>query len=79
LTWLLRKKKIPAVTKAAGQRRNMSLVGEPKETAISREIMPADGSNSGERIDEDFDTSSRASGQAGLSGSLALADRCGKE
>jgi hypothetical protein len=78
LAWLLPKRKMPAVMKTAGQRGNVSLIGAPKETAISREIMPADGSSSGLRIDEDFDTSSHAVGQAGLSASLSLADRRGK-
>jgi hypothetical protein len=35
----------------------MNLSGEPKETAISREITPADGSNPAQRMNGDFGTS----------------------
>ena len=44
----LLKKKLLAAWKAA-RKRKMYLSGEPKETAISREIMPADGSNPAQR------------------------------
>jgi hypothetical protein len=42
----LLKKTMPAARKAARKRGNVNLIGEPKRDGISREIVPADGSNS---------------------------------
>jgi hypothetical protein len=39
------KKRLPAAGKAARKGRKMNMSGEPKETAVSREMVPADGSN----------------------------------
>jgi hypothetical protein len=53
-------KKIAAAWKAArkwGTMKKMNLSGEPKETAVSREIMPADGSNPASATNGDFGTS----------------------
>jgi hypothetical protein len=41
----LLKKRLLATWKAARKAGKMNVIGEPKETAVSREIMPADGSN----------------------------------
>jgi hypothetical protein len=41
----LLKKRLLAAWKAARKGRKMNVSGEPKETAVSREMMPADGSN----------------------------------
>ena len=41
----LLKQRLLAAWKAARKGGKMNVSGEPKETAISREIMPADGSN----------------------------------
>jgi len=41
----LLKKRLLAAWKAARKGGKMNASGEPKETAVSREIMPADGSN----------------------------------
>jgi hypothetical protein len=49
-------KGIAAAGKATRKRRKMNLSGEPKETAISREITPADGSNPAQRMNGDFGT-----------------------
>jgi hypothetical protein len=53
----LLKKILLAAWKAARKRRRMNLSGEPKETAISREILPADGSSPAQRRNGDFGTS----------------------
>ena len=50
LAYHLLRKKLLAAWKAARKREKtkkkmMNLGGEPKETAVSREIMPADGGN----------------------------------
>jgi hypothetical protein len=56
--WLpVAQKGIAAAGKTARKRRKMNLSGEPKETAISREITPADGSNPAQRMNGDFGTS----------------------
>jgi len=50
-------KKIAAAWKAArkwGTMKKMNLSGEPKETAVSQEIMPADGSNPAQRNKRGF-------------------------
>jgi hypothetical protein len=41
----LLKERLLAAWKAARKVRKMSVSGEPKETAISRQMMPADGSD----------------------------------
>jgi hypothetical protein len=51
--------------------------GEPKETAISREIMPADGSNPAQRMNGDFGTSPLMTVRQ--VDSLSLTDGRGKE
>jgi hypothetical protein len=42
----------------------MNLIGEPKKTAISREIMPVDGKTLASATNEDIDTSPCAGGKA---------------
>jgi hypothetical protein len=50
----LLKKRLLAAWKAARKRGKMSVSGEPKGTAVSREIMPADGSNPAWRNERGF-------------------------
>jgi hypothetical protein len=50
----LLKKRLLAAWKAACKRGKMNVSGEPKETAVSREIMPADGSNPAQRNERGF-------------------------
>jgi hypothetical protein len=50
-------KKLQAACKAARKRESLSLSGEPKRDGISREIMPADGSNLPSALNGDFGTS----------------------
>jgi hypothetical protein len=50
----LLKKRLLAAWKAARKGRKMKVSGEPKETAISREITPADGSNPAQRNERGF-------------------------
>ena len=52
LAYHLLRKKLVAAWKAArkrGKMKKMNLGGEPKETAVSREIMPADGGSPAQR------------------------------
>jgi hypothetical protein len=50
----LLKKRLLAAWKAARKGGKMNVSGEPKETAVSREIMPADGSNPAQRNERGF-------------------------
>ena len=52
----------------------MNVSGEPKETAISREIMPADGSNPASAMNGDLGTSPPNGGRSsdGLAAYLSL-------
>src|ERR1700730_4889217 len=53
----LLKKRLLAAWNAARKGGKMNVSGEPKETAVSREIMPADGSNPACAMNGDFGTS----------------------
>jgi hypothetical protein len=74
----LLKKGIAAAGKVGMRtKKDENLSGEPKETAISREIMPADGSNPAQRMNGEFGTSPLMTVRQ--VDSLSLADGRGKE
>jgi hypothetical protein len=50
---LLKKELLP-LGSGTQTKKDGNLSGEPKETAISREIMPADGSSPAQRMNGDF-------------------------